>query len=177
MPRHNEKLPHIRIPAVGLSQFQWRSWIADQSIKRALLPIAAVLAVAACGSDAVAPEDINFVDELEIDISAMTLTASGLYFQDVTVGDGAVVEAGDSVTVDYGGWLPNGTNFDAGTDIDFQIGGGDLIDGFDEGMIGMRVGGTRSLVIPPALGYGDQVRVGIPSNSTLVFRVTLKGIL
>ena len=151
--------------------------MADQSIKRALLPIAAVLAVAACGSGVVAPEDINFADDLEIDISAMTLTASGLYFQDLTVGDGAVVAAGNTVTIDYGGWLPNGANFDAKTDAPLQVGVGDLIDGFDEGIIGMRVGGTRSMVIPPALGYGDQVREGIPSNSTLVFRVTLKGIL
>jgi FKBP-type peptidyl-prolyl cis-trans isomerase FkpA len=144
---------------------------------RALLPIAAVLAVVACGSDVVAPENINFVDELEIDLSVMTRTASGLYILDLTVGDGAVVVAGDTVVVDYGGWLPNGANFDSGTDSDFQVGVGNLIDGFDEGMIGMRVGGTRSLVIPPALGYGDQVKGGIPANSTLVFRVALKGIL
>jgi FKBP-type peptidyl-prolyl cis-trans isomerase FkpA len=151
--------------------------MADRSMTRALLPIAAVLAVVACGSDVVAPENINFVDELEIDLSVMTRTASGLYILDLTVGDGAVVVAGDTVVVDYGGWLPNGANFDSGTDSDFQVGVGNLIDGFDEGMIGMRVGGTRSLVIPPALGYGDQVKGGIPANSTLVFRVALKGIL
>jgi FKBP-type peptidyl-prolyl cis-trans isomerase FkpA len=151
--------------------------MADRSMTRALLPIAAVLAVVACGSDVVAPENINFVDELEIDLSVMTRTASGLYILDLTVGDGAVVVAGDTVVVDYGGWLPNGANFDSGTDTDFQVGVGSLIDGFDEGMIGMRVGGTRSFVIPPALGYGDQIVGGIPANSTLVFRVTLKGIL
>ena len=151
--------------------------MADRSMTRALLPIAAVLAVVACGSDVVAPENINFVDELEIDLSVMTRTASGLYILDLTVGDGAAVVAGDAVVVDYGGWLPNGANFDSGTDSGFQVGVGLLIDGFDEGMIGMRVGGTRSLVIPPALGYGDQVKRVIPANSTLVFRVTLKGIL
>jgi len=124
----------------------------------------------------VGPEDIDFVDELEIDLSAMTQTASGLYIQDLTVGDGAVLEAGNIAVVDYAGWLPNGALFDSGTDAEFPVGTGNLIDGFDEGMLGMRVGGTRSLVIPPALAYGDQVVGGIPSNSTLVFRVTLKGI-
>ncbi len=151
--------------------------MADRSMTRALLPIAAVLAVVACGSDVVAPENINFVDELEIDLSAMTRTASGFYILDLTVGTGAVVVAGDTVVVDYGGWLPNGANFDSGTHTAFQVGVGILIAGFDEGMIGMRVGGTRSLVIPPALGYGDQVVGGISANSTLVFEVTLISIL
>ena len=150
--------------------------MADQSIKRALLPIAALLAVAACGSDILGPEDVDYVDELEIDITAMTQTASGLYIQDVSVGDGDVVEAGNVVIVDYAGWLPNGANFDAGTDASFTVGIGQLIGGFDEGMIGMRVGGTRTMVIPSTLGYGDQVVQGIPANSVLVFRVTLKSI-
>ncbi len=136
-----------------------------------------LFSLAACGSDSVvAPEDIDFVDELQIDLSLMTRTASGLYIQDLTVGDGAVVEAGDTALVDYAGWLPNGANFDGGTNVEFSIGTGDLIDGFDEGVLGMRVSGTRSLVIPPALAYGDQVVGGIPANSTLVFRVTVKGI-
>jgi len=132
--------------------------------------------LAACGSDSVGPEDLDFVDELEIDLSAMTQTASGLYIQDLTVGDGAVVEAGNIAVVDYAGWLPNGALFDSGTDAEFPVGTGNLIDGFDEGILGMRVGGTRNLVIPPALAYGDQVVGGIPANSTLVFRVTLKGV-
>ena len=150
--------------------------MADRRLKRALLPIAAVLAVLACGSDVVAPEDIEFVDELEIDLSVMTRTASGLYIQDLTVGDGALVESGAVVVVDYAGWLPNGALFDSGTDAEFPIGVGSLIDGFDEGVIGMRVGGTRALVIPPSLAYGDQVVGGIPANSTLVFRVTVKAV-
>ena len=129
--------------------------MADRSLKRAFLPLAAVLAVAACGSDVLAPEDVEFVDELEIDLSVMTKTASGLYVQDQTVGDGELVIEGNTVVIDYGGWLPNGANFDAGTDVAFQVGIGDLIEGFDEGIIGMRVGGTRTMVIPPELGYGD----------------------
>ncbi len=151
--------------------------MTDRRLSRTFLPIMVALSLAACGSDSVvAPEDIEFVDELEIDLSAMTRTASGLYVQDLTVGDGPVVEAGAIALVDYAGWLPNGAMFDAGTDVEFPVGTGNLIDGFDEGVIGMRVGGTRSLVIPPALGYGDQVVGGIPANSTLVFRVTVKGI-
>ena len=66
--------------------------MADRGFRRAFLPIAAMLAVVACGSDILGPEDADFVDELEIDLAAMTKTASGLYIQDVTVGDGDVVE-------------------------------------------------------------------------------------
>ncbi len=150
--------------------------MTDSRLVRAFLPLLMVLAWVACGDSVVAPEDIEFVDELEIDISAMTRTASGLYLQDLTVGDGAVVEAGDVAVVDYAGWLPNGAMFDAGTDAPLSIGAGQLIDGVDEGIRGMRVGGTRTLVIPPALAYGDQVVAGIPANSTLVFRVTLKDV-
>ncbi len=148
--------------------------MTDRSLKRTLAPIMAVLVLAACGSDTgTDPQGIDFVDELQIDISAMTLTNSGLYFQDLTVGDGAVAELGTTAVVDYGGWLPNGANFDNGTGFTFTVGGGDVIAGFDEGVQGMRVGGTRSLVIPPGLAYGDRVVGGIPSNSTLVFRITL----
>ena len=67
--------------------------MADRSLKRAFLPLAAVLAVAACGSDVLAPEDVEFVDELEIDLSVMTKTASGLYVQDQTVGDGELARS------------------------------------------------------------------------------------
>ena len=150
--------------------------MADRRLRRVFLPILAALAVVACGDDVVGPEGVDFVDELQIDLSVMTKTASGLYIQDLTLGDGALVESGSTVLVDYAGWLPNGANFDAGTDVSFQVGIDNLIEGFTEGMIGMRVGGTRSMVIPPGLGYGDQVVGGIPANSTLVFRVTLNSI-
>ena len=145
------------------------------------------LALIACGSDdGVGPnlEDIDFDPALEIDLSAMTRTASGLYFQDLTVGDGVMATAGNTVVVDYSGWLPNGTLFDSGTSSDwkdpstgahipFILGVGGVIAGFDEGVQGMREGGTWNLVIPPAIGYGAMATGNIPANSVLIFRITL----
>ncbi len=91
--------------------------MTDRRWNRTLVPMMAVLSLAACGSDsATGPEDIDFVNALDIDLDEMTRTASGLYIQDLTVGDGAIVEAGDIVVMDYAGWLPNGALFDSGTD-------------------------------------------------------------
>ena len=84
----------------------------------------------------------------------MTRTASGLFYEDVTVGAGAEARAGNVVRVNYSGWLPNGTLFDANTDpanpLEFLLGAGVVIPGWDEGVAGMRVGGVRKLVIPPS---------------------------
>ena len=106
---------------------------------------------------------------------------SGLKYQDVKVGDGAVAEQGSAVTVDYTGWLTDGTKFDSSKDhgqpFQFQIGAGQVIRGWDEGVKGMRVGGVRRLTIPPDLGYGAQGAGGvIPPNATLVFEVELHGV-
>ena len=144
-------------------------------MKRTLL---LALALIACGSDdGVGPnlEDIDFDPALEIDLSAMTRTASGLYFQDLTVGDGVMASAGNTVLLHYSGWLPNGTLFDSSPPegFSFMLGVGGLIAGFDEGVQGMREGGIRNLVIPPAIGYGAISVSNIPANSVLIFRVTL----
>jgi FKBP-type peptidyl-prolyl cis-trans isomerase len=97
---------------------------------------------------------------------------------DTTVGTGAVAEPGDTVTVDYVGELTDGTVFDASKNhgdqgFTFTLGAGQVIQGWDQGVAGMKVGGVRTLVIPPALGYGSQAVGPIPANSTLVFQVTL----
>ncbi len=107
-------------------------------------------------------------------------TASGLQYQDLQVGTGATAKTGDSVTVNYTGWLTNGTKFDSSLDrnkpFSFTVGAGGVIAGWDEGVQGMKVGGTRLLVIPPSLGYGSQAYSSIPANSTLIFEVQLVGI-
>ncbi len=112
--------------------------------------------------------------------AAAVTTASGLVYEDLQVGDGAVAKAGDSVSVNYTGWLQDGTKFDSSLDrgqtFDFPLGAGNVIAGWDEGVQGMQVGGTRLLVIPPSLGYGSQANGPIPANSTLVFEVQLTGI-
>ena len=86
----------------------------------------------------------------------MTTTASGLVYEEITVGSGAEALSGQQVTVHYTGWLTNGTKFDSSKDRDdpfsFMLGAGHVIRGWDEGVAGMRVGGQRKLTIPPELG-------------------------
>ena len=95
--------------------------------------------------------------------------------QDLVVGTGPTVVSGDTVTVRYVGTLTNGTQFDAGT-LTFRVGSGSVIKGWEEGLPGMRVGGTRRLTVPPRLGYGSQANGPIPANSTLVFDIVLLAI-
>ena len=95
-----------------------------------------------------------------------------LGIEDVTIGTGATAVAGDTVTVSYIGTFTNGNQFDAGT-FSFRLGVGAVIKGFDDGVVGMRVGGRRRLTIPPNLAYGSQGTSGIPGNSTLRFDITL----
>lgn len=105
-------------------------------------------------------------------------TASGLIIEDLTVGSGDEACAGQEVTVHYTGWLTNGDKFDSSKDrgdpFAFPLGGGRVIRGWDEGVQGMKIGGTRKLTIPPDLGYGARGAGGvIPPNATLVFEVEL----
>ncbi len=105
-------------------------------------------------------------------------TASGLKYEEVTVGTGAVAEVGKTVQVRYTGTLTNGTQFDSSVGrtpdyFEFKLGAGQVIKGWDEGIAGMKVGGKRKLTIPPELGYGAQGSGPIPANSTLLFDVEL----
>ncbi len=88
----------------------------------------------------------------------MIITASGLKYEDLTVGSGAEAVAGKTVSVHYTGWLEDGTKFDSSLDrgepFNFQLGTGQVISGWDEGVAGMKVGGKRRLIIPSDLGYG-----------------------
>jgi FKBP-type peptidyl-prolyl cis-trans isomerase len=107
-----------------------------------------------------------------------TKTASGLEYWDIKVGTGAVAQTGHKVKVDYTGWLTNGKKFDSsvgtGHPFDFMLGAGQVIKGWDEGVVGMKVGGKRQLRIPPDLAYGPKGYPGaIPPNATLIFDVQL----
>ena len=107
----------------------------------------------------------------------MRTLPDGLQIGDEVVGTGTEAVAGDTVTVNYVGTFTDGTKFDASADhggaFSFQLGGGNVIKGWDEGVAGMKVGGVRKLIVPPSLGYGSQDYGPIPGNSTLVFEVQL----
>lgn len=112
----------------------------------------------------------------------MNTTPSGLQYEDTVVGSGDLAQAGQRVSVHYTGWLyqngEQGSQFDSSKDrgqpFVFPLGAGHVIKGWDEGVQGMAVGGTRRLVIPPELGYGARGAGGvIPPNATLLFEVEL----
>ncbi len=144
-----------------------------------LLACALPLLAAACGSDSpTSIEDTEFAPSLGVDLSTMTRTSTGLYYRDITAGTGAVAQNGKLVSMYYRGWLPSGALFDARMPpqqpLDpFVLGSGNVIKGWHEGIAGMRVGGKRQLVIPPALGYGAEGRGPIPPNAVMVFEVEL----
>lgn len=138
--------------------------------------------LASCGLDdysdpdpAIPIENTTFASALGVDLAASTRTTNGAYYRDVVVGTGPTIVVGQHLAVRYSGWLANGTLFDsnlsAASPLPFTFGVGDVIDGWDETLTGIKVGGTRQLIIPPSLGYGANDYGPIPGNSVLVFTV------
>lgn len=175
----------IRVPPIVVDPLLPRTAPAPMHRTRRAVLALALVAAAACGSDSTvtAPTDImhtQFAASLGVNPATMTVTPSGLYLRDDTVGTGATATAGKQVTVQYTGWLASGTKFDSSLDrgqpFVFTLGAGMVIPGWDEGVQGMKVGGTRTLIIPPALGYGASGRGAIPPNAILVFRIQLLGV-
>jgi FKBP-type peptidyl-prolyl cis-trans isomerase len=108
-------------------------------------------------------------------------STSQLKIVDTKVGDGTEAKAGDTLSVKYTGKLTDGTIFDStdkhgGQPFSFTLGAGQVIEGWDQGLVGMKVGGERELTIPSDLAYGDQATGSIPANSTLIFTVQLVSI-
>ena len=121
----------------------------------------------------------SYSPSLRVDLQGMEARPSGLYVQDLLVGEGIRADSGDIARVRYTGWLPSGAEFDSGGEaapFEAALGYGRVIAGWDQGVVGMRVGGRRKLIVPPALGYGDMGRGRIPANSTLIFEVELLGV-
>jgi peptidylprolyl isomerase len=131
------------------------------------------LAYGSTGAGGVIPPNATLI--FEIDLLGVQ---PGVKIEDLKVGDGTEAQPGDKVSVHYTGWLENGAKFDSSLDrgqpFAFQIGAGEVIQGWDVGVTGMKVGGKRRLTIPPYLGYGTQGAGGvIPANATLIFEIEL----
>lgn len=123
------------------------------------------------------PAATQRTDNLKQTVS-LTARPDGLKTGEITPGSGAAAAAGNTVAVEYTGWLQDGSVFDSSrkagrTPFSFQLGAGSVIPGWDEGVPGMKVGGVRRLVIPPALAYGPQGQGPIPANATLTFDIEL----
>jgi FKBP-type peptidyl-prolyl cis-trans isomerase len=135
-------------------------------ILKRFLTLVCLATLAACGGD---------------DTGTSASTGGTLVVEDLVVGTGATAVVGDTVTVHYIGTFTNGTKFDSSYDrgaplTPFRLGAGQVIPGFEQGIVGMRIGGKRRLTIPPSLAYGNSPPQGIPANATLVFEVDLLAI-
>lgn len=127
-------------------------------------------------------ERFEFTDFFEANPDLLVITTdSGLQYQDLVVGDGVTAQSGDTVSVHYTGWLTNETKFDSsldrGSPYEFALGSGGVILGWDEGVAGMRVGGTRLLFIPSELAYGEFGQGDIPPGARLIFKIELLNVI
>ena len=141
------------------------------------LGLALFLVIACTQPETAAPSNQDMGDKME----ELTTTASGLQYRDIEIGTGEAAQNGQTASVHYTGWLLDGTKFDSSVDrgdpLEFRIGAGMVIQGWDEGVASMNVGGKRELVIPPQLAYGDRGAGGvIPPGATLKFEVELVGL-
>ncbi len=147
----------------------WRgsSWLA----------LCAALLVASCDGPA-APDPVDptdFPNPRSVAEEDYVVLPTGLKYYDFKEGEGAATKLGDIIAVHYHGWLTDSTLFDSSfpreQPFEFTVGSGFVIAGWEQGVLGMREGGERQLVIPPELAYGDVSRARIPPNSTLIFEL------
>jgi FKBP-type peptidyl-prolyl cis-trans isomerase FkpA len=147
----------------------------------ATLLLSFALLAAACNKDKAAPGSAPG-SAASAPAAKPAAPAGGLVVEEIKAGDGPVATAGKVVSVHYTGKLTDGTKFDSSYDhpdkqpIEFPLGTGRVIKGWDQGLDGMKVGGKRRLTIPPQLGYGERGMGPIPPNATLVFDVELMGV-
>lgn len=140
-----------------------------------------MLITAGCSTAApppvITPESITFAPSLQVDLRAMRRLTTGVYVRDLVVGEGRPARPGRRVAVHFAGFLSDGTPIEQvalpSPPLDFEMGQGTVLRGWESGILDMRPGGQRQLVIPPTQGYGAR-RVGsVPPNSTLVFIIKL----
>jgi FKBP-type peptidyl-prolyl cis-trans isomerase len=156
----------------------------QMTMKRVLWLAAAVVSLTGCNLDVAAPGGGNlepsdpaketFDASLKVDIPNMTKTAAGTYYKDFKVGTGTALTSNTVIVYSYVGFLKGGSTF--GTVFQQTIVFGSLLGGLQDGMMGMKVGGERLIVVPSALGFGSVPLPGVPPNSTLVYDVILDGI-
>ncbi|MEP6617934.1 MAG: FKBP-type peptidyl-prolyl cis-trans isomerase [bacterium] len=152
----------------------------------------ALFALPACGGTVTAePTAVNiettaFAPALGVNLAASTKTADGLYVRDATPGTGQALAAGQTVELYYVGYLPDGTLFDqkqTGIPVSIKLGSGQAIGGWDKGLVGMKIGGARQVVVPPALGYGAAGHgpfagnsIPVPGNAVLIYSLYPVGV-
>ena len=157
-----------------IPQLPIRSRLIVISAMPALLTLALLAACSPSEEEAPAAETPSA--EQALDTTTMTRSPEGIYHRVLQEGTGEAAATGQLATVHYTGWLMSGEQFDSsrgGRPYYFRIGQGDVIQGWDMGVVGMKVGERRQMVIPPELGYGDADLGVIPPNSPLVFSIEL----
>lgn len=146
---------------------------------RVLLTVGLVMGVANCSSVSTNITDVpdappeEFAASLGIDLTQMNLSETGLFWLDIALGNGEEAVLGVTATVLLSGWLTDGTLFDTGTS-EFVLLPGAIIPGLLEGIVGMKEGGTRKLVVPSNLAWGAAGNDPVPPNATVVFEVELQ---
>jgi peptidylprolyl isomerase len=145
---------------------------SDSAAGRAAETIRTVFSPAPLPPDTI-PEMLHYAADLQVNVSEMGRLPEGVLWIDLAPGDGAAAGTGDSVEVAFWGWLPDGTLVDSGVSA-LRVGQGQVIEGLDLGISGMKPGGRRQLVLPPGLAYGTEGSDNIPPNSVLVYFVDLR---
>jgi FKBP-type peptidyl-prolyl cis-trans isomerase FkpA len=141
-----------------------------------LLFLALLATLSACDSNSFQViEDLDFAPSLDVDLSRMEMLPSGVYIEDLVVGDGDTVLRDSEVIVSFLGFLADGSQFGTGV-FTFIMGQRGVIAGFEQGVLGMRERGRRKIIIPPDLGYGEQDQDAIPAGSVLIFDITVDSI-
>lgn len=144
--------------------------------------VSLVIGIGACGGNDVTglasnPASETYASVLNVNIANMTKLNNNVFTQDSIVGTGTELINGKTPTIVYAGYFTNGAKFDAGTISTIVLGSGQLVPGFEQGLVGMKVGGWRKIVIGSTLAYGPNGNSGIiPPNATLIFNVNLTAV-